>query len=179
MNRTGKPLTPTWRSISGGAVAVAVAMATIFAVFVAPIQAGAATKPRTATTISTAKSSKFGTVLIAKTTVYTLKPSKTACKAACLKAWPPVLLPSGTTTATAGKGVRASKLGTATAANGALQVTYGGKRLYWFIKDKTAGQVKGNVTDKWGKWATVVTVKAASSAKSPGTTSAGTGGSGF
>ena len=58
---------------------------------------------------------------------------------------------------TAGAGVDASNLGTVGAAHGALQVTYSGRRLYWFAKDKAHGQVHGNVKDKWGKWSTVVT----------------------
>ena len=71
----------------------------------------------------------------------------------------------------------AAKLGTAPAADGALQVTYSGKPLYWFSKDKAPGQVHGNVTDKWGKWATVVTVKGSGSGS--GNTNAGTGGTSF
>jgi predicted lipoprotein with Yx(FWY)xxD motif len=179
MNRTR-----TQRELTRGTsvrriAAAAVAMGAMSTVFLAPDPATAATNPRTASVVSTAKNSTLGTILVAKTTVYTLKPSKRACKAACLKAWPPVLLPPGTTNATAGTGVHASKLGTAAAANGARQVTYGGKRLYWFVKDKARGQVKGNVTDKWGKWSTVVTVKSPSGSKTPSTTSAGTGGAGF
>ena len=94
-----------------------------------------------------------------------------------LKVWPAVLLPAGVTTATADAGADASKLGTVAAANGALQVTYGGKALYWFAKDKAAGQVHGNVSDKWGKWSTVT----ASGKSSPdsGKTNAGTGGTAF
>jgi predicted lipoprotein with Yx(FWY)xxD motif len=118
--------------------------------------AGAATTPRTARVISTATNSKLGTILVADRTVYTLKPSKTACTATCLKAWLPVLLPHGVTTATAGAGVDASKLGTVTVAHGAHQVTWSGKRLYWFAKDKAPGQVHGNTKNKWGKWSTVV-----------------------
>ena len=70
-----------------------------------------------------------------------------------------------------------SKLGTTAPADGALQVTYGGKPLYWFAKDKAPGQVKGNVKDKWGKWLTVVTV--AARGPSSGGTNAGTGGRAF
>jgi hypothetical protein len=65
-------------------------------------------------------------------------------------------------------------------ADGALQITYDGKPLYWFAKDKAAGDVKGNVHDKWGKWSTVVTVKSSSgSSGGTGTTDAGTGGTAF
>ena len=111
--------------------------------------AAAAPTQTTATEIDTAKNAELGTYLTAGNTVYILKPSKTACTAKCLKAWPPVLLPAGVTAATAGTGVDSSKLGTVSTPSG-LQITYGGKALYWFVKDKAPGQVKGNIKDKWG-----------------------------
>lgn len=132
----------------------------------------------TSSTVSTKKTSQFGTILVSGRTVYTLKPSKVACGAQCLKFWPPVLLPKGVTTPTASSGVNSGRLGVAKAASGALQVTYGGQRLYYFIKDTAPGQVNGNLTDEWGKWAVVVTVKPAHPTGSP-TTSAGSGGVSF
>jgi predicted lipoprotein with Yx(FWY)xxD motif len=126
--------------------------------------------------ISTTKNSHLGTLLVSDTTLYTLKPSKTACTSACMKVWPEVTLPKGVTKATAGSGVSAAKLGTIKRANGVLQVTYAGKALYWFSGDSPAGQVNGNVTDTWGTWSDVVTVKPASSASS--STSAGNTGTG-
>jgi predicted lipoprotein with Yx(FWY)xxD motif len=157
------------------------AVAGLSAAALAPATAGAAApSQRTASEITTAKDSKLGTILVAGDTVYTLKASNVACTAKCLKAWPPVLLPDGTTSATAGTGVDAAKLGTKATAAGALQVTYDGKPLYWFVKDKAPGDVKGNVTDKWGKWATVVTAKSTSGSNGgTGTTNAGTGGTAF
>ena len=164
------------RRVLGRAAAVAVAAAALSAVAFPPGTAGAQTSPRTASEISTAKNAKFGTLLVAaEDTVYTLKPSKTACTAKCLKVWPPVELPAGMTAATAGTGVDAAKLGTKALADGTMQVTYGGKPLYWFFKDKAPGQVKGNVTDKWGKWLSVVTVPG----KSKPSSNAGTGGVSF
>jgi predicted lipoprotein with Yx(FWY)xxD motif len=155
-----------------------VALAAGLAAFtLAPGVAGAATGPRTATEISTAKNSKLGTLLVAGDTVYTLKPSSIACTGKCLKVWPPVELPPGTMAASAGTGVHAAKLGTKTLADGDLQVTYGGKPLYWYVKDTKVGQVKGNITDRWGKWLAVVTVPSKSS-KSGGS-NAGTGGVSF
>jgi predicted lipoprotein with Yx(FWY)xxD motif len=118
--------------------------------------------------ISTAKSAKYGTILVSGTTLYTLKPSATRCAKACLTFWNAVLLPRGVTKATAGTGVSTAKLGTVKVSAG-VQVTYGGKALYWFFLDTAAGQVKGNVTDTWGKWSDVVLVKPA--AKTPTTTS--------
>src|SRR5277367_3173958 len=76
----------------------------------------------TSSTVSTKKTSQFGTILVSGRTVYTLKPSKVACGAQCLKFWPPVLLPKGVTTPTASSGVNSGRLGVAKAAGGALQV---------------------------------------------------------
>ena len=88
------------------------------------------------------------------------------------------------TKAKAGSGVNASKLGTVKR-NGVVQVTYGGKPLYFFVGDTKAGQVNGNVTDTWGKWTAVVTKKSANSSSSSssnsgsGNSSAGGGGAAF
>jgi len=128
--------------------------------------------------VSLAKNAKFGEILVSGKTLYTLKASKTACTATCLKVWPALVLPKGETKATAGTGVRAAKLGTVTRAGGVRQVTYQGKALYWFSGDTGAGQVHGNVTDEWGKWSAVVTQKGSSSGASTPTT-AGSGGTAF
>jgi predicted lipoprotein with Yx(FWY)xxD motif len=135
--------------------------------------------------VSTTKSTKYGTILVSGKTVYTLKASKTACGAACLKVWPELVLPTGVTAATAGSGVNAAKLGTVALPGGVLQVTYAGKPLYLFYKDTKPGQVKGAVTDKWGKWSVVVTVKptgsgaGSSSNSGSGGSTAGSGGVSF
>jgi predicted lipoprotein with Yx(FWY)xxD motif len=140
--------------------------------------AGAATS----SVVSTTKTSKYGTILVSGKTVYTLKASSVACGSGCLKVWPEVLLPKGVTMATAGSGVNAASLGTVAGTGGALQVTYGGKPLYWFFKDTRPGQVGGNITDKWGKWSVVVTVRPAHGSSGSGgtpTTSSGSGGVSF
>jgi predicted lipoprotein with Yx(FWY)xxD motif len=118
--------------------------------------------------ISTFKNKKFGTFLVSGETLYTLTPGSTPCAAECHKIWPQVLLPQGVTKATAGHGVDAAKLGTVKLSDGALQVTYSGKALYWFYKDTTLGQVNGNGKDKWGSWYYVATVKPASSSGTGG-----------
>jgi predicted lipoprotein with Yx(FWY)xxD motif len=134
-------------------------------------------------TVSTTKNASFGTILVVSgRTVYTVKPSKTACTGACLQVWPEVLLPKGVKHAKAGSGVSASKLGTVKRSGGALQVTYGGKALYWFSGDTSSGQATGNVTDAWGKWSSVATkgVHASSgSGSGSGGSSSGTGGASF
>jgi len=132
----------------------------------------------TSLVVSSFKSAKVGTILSDGRTLYTLQPSKTACAAACHKIWIQVLLPKGVTKATAGAGVSGAKLGTVKVSGG-LQITYGGKPLFWFFKDKSAGQVKGNVTDTWGKWVDVVLVKPAGKPTTTTTVAGGGGGVGF
>jgi len=169
MKRTGGPL---------GRIAVLVlAFADVLAL--AASAAGAAANPTTASEISTVKNAKLGTILVAgDTAVYTLKGNKT-CNASCQKSNPPVLLPAGMTSATAGTGVDASKLATKPAANGALQLTYGGKPLYWSTKDKSSAKVNGNGKSKFGTWAAVVISKSSSGSNSTTTTNSGNGGVGF
>lgn len=140
---------------------------------IASTAAGAAT----GVTVSTTKNAKMGTILVSGKTVYTLKPSSTKCTAACLAVWPALTLPAGVTKATAGPGVKASKLGSVKR-NGVVQVTYGGKPLYFFVGDTAAGQVKGVLTDTWGKWTAVVTKKAAGTSSNSGSGSSSNSGSG-
>ena len=161
-------------------VGAVVAVGGISLSVVATSEAGAAS----AVTVATTKNAKMGTILVSGKTLYTLKPSTTACTAACLKVWPALVLPAGVTKAKAGSGVSAAKLGTVKH-NGVVQVTYGGKPLYFFVGDTKAGQVHGNVTDTWGKWTAVVTKKSANSSSSSssnsgsGNSSAGGGGAAF
>jgi len=163
----------------GQIAAVVVAAGALGLAVIAP--AAAAGSSQTASEIGTAKNSKLGTILVAgDSAVYTLKAAKTSCDDACLKAFPPVVLPSGMTSATAGSGVDQSKLGTATTSTGELQVTYDGKPLYWYAKDKSATKAQ-NVSDKWGKWSAVVSKSSGSSGGSGGSgkTDAGSGGTAF
>jgi predicted lipoprotein with Yx(FWY)xxD motif len=126
--------------------------------------------------VAKAKNPTFGTILISGKTVYTLKPSKTPCSTQCLKFWPELLLPKGETHVKVGKGVNAARIGTVKRKGGRRQVTYSGKPLYFFFQDKSPGQVKGNVTDEWGKWSVVVTAKPTGTSTSS-TSSSGSGGS--
>src|SRR5262249_55108126 len=114
------------------------------AVLVLALMPGSATAA-TATVVTSRENAELGPILVANRTVYTLQPGRTACTAACRHDWPPVELAHGLRTAQAGAGVDASQLGTAKAAKGRLQITYGGKRLYWSVKDKTPAAVHGNV----------------------------------
>jgi predicted lipoprotein with Yx(FWY)xxD motif len=126
--------------------------------------------------VSTLTTKTYGTILTTSRTVYTLAPSKVACAAKCLTYWPEVLLPKGTQHPKAGHGVSAAKLGTIARPGGRLQVTYAGKALYWYSSDKSATDVKGDVTDTWGKWSAVVLVKPSGASSTTTTTSGGGGG---
>jgi predicted lipoprotein with Yx(FWY)xxD motif len=167
----------------GRIASAVVALGGLSGLVLAESAAGAAT----GVTVSTMKNAKLGTILVSGKTVYTLKASKTPCTAQCMQVWPALTLPQGVTAATAGKGVTASKLGTAMGSGGVLQVTYAGKPLYLFVGDKSAGQVHGNVTDMWGKWSAIVTAKSAKSSSgsgsgsgsSSGGSTAGSGGASF
>ncbi|MGO8825726.1 MAG: hypothetical protein ACLQU9_10880 [Acidimicrobiales bacterium] len=151
---------------------------------VASVAAEGTAAATTSSAVSTTKNAKFGTILVSGKTVYTLKASSTPCTAKCLKVWPEVVLPKGVMAPTAGSGVTASMLGTVSRSGGVVQITYGGKPLYWFVGDKHAGQANGNITDKWGRWSVVVLAKPVASSttgstSNTGNSSAGTGGVSF
>jgi predicted lipoprotein with Yx(FWY)xxD motif len=78
------------------------------------------------------------------------KNGRSACSGSCATYWPP-LLTSGKVRA--GRGVKASLLGTTKRAAGKLQVTYNRHPLYTFKLDKKAGQTNGEeLNDFGGVW---------------------------
>jgi predicted lipoprotein with Yx(FWY)xxD motif len=124
--------------------------------------AGASTNSKV--TISVMTVPNMGKVLVSKgTPLYVLSHNQSACETSCQKIWPPVTLPHNVKSASAGQGVQHSKLGSTSGPHGLRQVTYDGHRLYWFVGDNAKGKVKGDFTDKWGKWTAVVVAKAPSS----------------
>jgi predicted lipoprotein with Yx(FWY)xxD motif len=70
-----------------------------------------------------------------------------SCYGACAALWPPL-----TTTARphAGKGVRASLLGTTKRKDGKLEVTYDHHPLYYFVTDRKPGQTTGQGVNQFG-----------------------------
>ena len=72
------------------------------------------------------------------------------CTAACSTNWPPLLTAGAPT---AGTGATASLLGTLTRADGTTQVTYNSLPLYYFAKDKVAGDTTGEGVK--GLWSVV------------------------
>jgi predicted lipoprotein with Yx(FWY)xxD motif len=78
---------------------------------------------------------------------------KSTCAGACAKAWPPYLVKNA---AKAGAGTRARLLGTTRRSDGSLQVTYKGQPLYYYVGDRSAGQILcQNVTEFGGVWLVV------------------------
>ncbi|MHB8242066.1 MAG: COG4315 family predicted lipoprotein [Solirubrobacteraceae bacterium] len=100
-----------------------------------------------------AKTSKLGTILAAgpkMLTVYLFERDKSghsACSEICASIWEPV-----TTTAApaAGTGAQASALGTITRKDGTKQVTYMGHPLYFYSRDKDAGDAYGQGSKLFG-----------------------------
>ena len=78
-------------------------------------------------------------------TVYMFMPDNMGaptCTADCAQAWPPLLVDEGAE-ATAGEGLDAALLATATHPEGGIQVTYGGWPLYYFAGDSAPGDTNG------------------------------------
>ena len=140
--------------------------------------ASAATSTGTVVTMST--SSKLGALLVDTKgmTLYTLtnagKP--VACSGQCATFWPPLLLPTGTTTANGAAGV--SGLGVM-AMNGGMQVTEQGAPLYRFSQDKAAGDTHGEGINSFGGIWHVAKTTAAANAGTPTTTALAAGGGGY
>ncbi len=67
-------------------------------------------------------------------------PNTSSCYGKCASFWPP-LLTSGAPVGASG--LDASKFGTTTRTDGTMQVTYNGWPLYYFAKDKKAGDTNG------------------------------------
>lgn len=77
---------------------------------------------------------------------------KSECHGACAEAWPPVLTKGQPR---AGKGIKASLLGTTKRKNGKLQVTYAGQPLYYYVDDAPGTILCQNVDEFGGLWLVV------------------------
>jgi predicted lipoprotein with Yx(FWY)xxD motif len=79
--------------------------------------------------------------------------SASRCYRDCAKAWPPLLVKKR---ALAGKGTKASLVGTTKRRDGKLQATYAGRPLYYYVGDRRPGQVLcQNVAEFGGTWLVV------------------------
>src|SRR2546423_14418699 len=81
-----------------------------------------------------AKPSKYGKVLFDSRGfvlyAFTKDQRRSACSGACAQKWPPYVVHQAIR---ADAGVKASLLGTVRRANGARQVTYAGRPLYFYV----------------------------------------------
>ena len=75
------------------------------------------------------------------------KGTTSVCYDACAALWPP-LITNGEPIA--GRGVKASLLGTTRRSDGKLEVTYGGHPLYYFVTDRHPGQTTGQGVNQFG-----------------------------
>jgi predicted lipoprotein with Yx(FWY)xxD motif len=75
------------------------------------------------------------------------KGTTSACYGACAALWPPLTTKGKPV---AGRGVRASLLGTTKRKDGKLEVTYNGHPLYYFVTDKKPGQTTGQGVNQFG-----------------------------
>jgi predicted lipoprotein with Yx(FWY)xxD motif len=104
-------------------------------------------------TVTVKHASKLGTIVAVgskKMTVYMFEGDKGAassCTGACASVWPPVTT-SGAPTASGA--ANSSDLGTITRSDGTTQVTYKGHPLYFFAKDKDAGDSYGQGVHGFG-----------------------------
>jgi predicted lipoprotein with Yx(FWY)xxD motif len=74
---------------------------------------------------------------------------RSSCAGACAAAWPPYLAASPA----AGKGTTGSLIGTTRRADGNLQVTYAGRPLYYYVGDRSPGEILcQNVEEFGGRW---------------------------
>jgi len=125
-------------------------IAVLVAIGVVSATAFASTKP---STVSLRKT-QAGKVLVGANgrTLYLFtadKAGKSACYGKCASVWPPLIAARPTV----GAGLTASMLGTTKRVDGKLQVTYAGHPLYFFAKDKKAGDVHGEgIVHFGGTW---------------------------
>jgi predicted lipoprotein with Yx(FWY)xxD motif len=128
-----------------------------------------------AAVIETATNPEVGTILVDSEgrTVYTFTKDGAAveCTGPCRGAWPAVLLPEGTDSATGAAGV--TGLGT-TSVDGGEQVTVDDLPLYTFSGDAAAGEVNGNGIESFGGVWRVVVVGSAGAGTGAGTDSSTT-----
>ena len=75
------------------------------------------------------------------------------CYNACAQAWPPLLLPAGTTVPLAGPGVSTALLGTTHRSDGTTEITYNKWPLYLWVGDSEPGQATGQgINNNGGLW---------------------------
>jgi predicted lipoprotein with Yx(FWY)xxD motif len=115
------------------------------------------TKARHTQRVITTRQSTYGTILIdgGGRTIYLFtrdRPAASTCYGPCAAVWPPVLT-KGSPSRTGGL---TAAIGTTRRRNGAVQVTYGGHPLYYYVRDVRPGEILcQNVDEFGGTWLVV------------------------
>lgn len=137
------------RRIRGLAAVGLLAVAGIAGFMLSGTSANGATQSKSTVSLRT---TKLGKILVSSNghTLYLFEKDKggrSSCTGMCATYWPPL---TSATKPTAGAGVKASLLGRTRRSDGKMQVTYNKHPLYWFVSDKSAGQVTGEEQDAFG-----------------------------
>jgi predicted lipoprotein with Yx(FWY)xxD motif len=125
------------------------------AAFVAALLAAVPDAASAASTVTIRDSDRYGRYLTdgAGRTLYLFtreRGTASRCYGACARAWPPVLTRG---TPRARGAARASLLGTTRRRDGSRQVTYGGHPVYYYFRERRAGQIFcQNVVEFGGTW---------------------------
>jgi predicted lipoprotein with Yx(FWY)xxD motif len=103
-------------------------------------------------TVSTAEQGEYGKYLVDDKgmSLYLFEADEDGqsnCYDACAGAWPPLVTDGKPQ---AGGGTKQDLLGTVARKDGAMQVTYGGWPVYYFVKDKSPGDTKGQEVKGFG-----------------------------
>ncbi len=111
----------------------------------ASTQASVPAMPSGPAHVALAKNATLGSILVDDKgmTLYLFTkdtPNTSSCYGKCASFWPPLLTAGAPV---GGDGLDASKFGTTTRTDGTVQATYNGWPLYYFAKDKQAGDVNG------------------------------------
>jgi predicted lipoprotein with Yx(FWY)xxD motif len=129
---------------------VALGASAAFASIAAALAVANATNTSGAT-VAVAKS-RLGSILVDSKgiTLYDFVKDKggaSSCYGACAALWPPLITKG---TPHAGRGVRASLLGTTKRKDGKVEVTYNRHPLYYFVSDRKPGQTTGQGVNQFG-----------------------------
>jgi len=129
---------------------VALAASAAFASLVAALAVASGTKAGGAR-VAVAKS-PLGRILVdgRGITLYDFPKDRgttSSCYGACAALWPPL---TTKVKPAAGRGVRASLLGTTKRKDGKLEVTYNHHPLYYFVSDRKPGQTTGQGLNQFG-----------------------------
>lgn len=73
--------------------------------------------------------------------------SRSACSGACARAWPPYLV---SRRGRASAGARSSLIGVARRGDGSHQLTYAGHPLYYYVGDRSPGQILCQDVEEYG-----------------------------